>query len=237
MSAPTAPLANDGEEDPLQDWREWDAEMKDKEAKILLEPRVSEWISQLVSAGADREAVLRSLAISASWQTAAKVNEMREKQKRLLALRKNVKKVADMFQELDGDIMGLPACWIAIAKGDWDAPVFRERHKTPSVIADELLGIARALAVDVRTFDRLIKYERERAQVNPTLALMALLRRQTGAFHDRLLADLLAAAHQALGSSDSFTEEQLNKLRQRKGPGLISAKRTDPRRGQKGKEI
>jgi hypothetical protein len=217
--------------DAMSNDNEYFAEFESKtaavELTILSAPAVTSKLSELQAMGADRATVLRLLALHSSSDKDM-LTSIRDIGRKHLRLSRQLEDLASQLEKMFANPLAFSTVWAAFLLPTDD----------PFPDTDAYKGLPNRLTRQIREFAKALYWEdrklRKLASIYPGFmsnwglsALQSVVVKGTGNFHDDLLADLLDAAHQAVGSPAEFTGEGLRKFRQRHARTLIRhSKRT-----------
>ncbi len=185
-------------------------------------------LDALGQVGADADKILLALAFAVPDRAKTKtLKEMlKARQRRLSALADRLESLSDDVRNVIADPLNSNFYWAVLAPSESEELIATEKlesfsnssRKRIRPILDFLRGEARECGALHRYYDRIMstKYMG---------GLLQYVKDSTGEFQDERVANLLQAAHEALGEDASFTAEKLRKLRQRRFPSLVRKRR------------
>jgi len=209
------------------DFRDCKLRIKDAERAILQAPAVIVNLNRLEQAGSNKGEILELLALCASNENGAIIERMRKKARQLVRLSQTLEQLATQVEDAFADSFTFSEVWAAF--------LLTPQDKFPDI--DGLKRFAHPAVTQMRKLSKALYREdrklRKLSALYPNFianqflsALLQRVQRDTGNFHDEPMADLLQAAHQALGSTKEFSGEGLRKFRQRHARSLLRSRTT-----------
>ena len=185
-------------------------------------PGVQKNLDELKEAGADPEMVLCGLMLLSPKAAGSYKKQFAEAHKRLSTLASRFERISKEVEALVSDPLSQSAFWKALLfEPNPDFTLMERRCGGATIFCKRLKVIVNFLRAEAKVFRTLgSDYERF-AQIDRLGPVLRYVKNSTGEFHDDEMADLLQAAHDALGVQAEFTAEGLRKLRQRKFPDLV----------------
>lgn len=231
QNKPVKASANDADSQKWEDRLEWQRAIEAKKQKIQCAIRglaVQADLDVLKRAGADADKVLLGLAFAVPDNENRFKAMLKSRQRHLSALADRLEHLSDDLGRAIADPFNsslFRAVLIPGASADFDASEKLESlsnaaRKRIKPILDAVRGEARECMELHRRFDRI-------ETTHYLGGFVQYVKESTGQFHDERTANLLQAAHDALGVGKSFTAEGLRKLRQHLFPSLVK-KRKEP---------
>jgi hypothetical protein len=217
--------ADDSTLEDDDDFRDWELRIKVAEQTILQAPAVIANLSHLDQAGADKAKILRLLALNAKHEDGTLIESMRKRARQLLRLSQTLEQLATQVEETFADSFTFSAVWadFLLPTGD-KFPDIDGLKKFPNPAVTQMRKLSKALYWEDRKLRKLSTIYPNFIANWGLSALLHSVQKDTGNFHDERLADLLQAAHQALGSTKEFSGEGLRKFRQRHARSLIRSR-------------
>jgi hypothetical protein len=201
---------------------DWERRVKLVESAILQAPAVAANLSRLKHAGADTESMLRLLALNAENNDMTLMETMRKRARQLLRLSQSLDQLATQIEETFAHPLTFSAVWWAFLMPTEDPfPDLDGLKRFPSPAIARMRELSKALYWEDRRLRKLSSIYPNLMEKWGISALLHIVQRDTGKFHDEVLADLLQSAHQARGSTKVFSGEILRKFRQRHARRLL----------------
>ena len=208
------------------DYQDWKEGYEARKRSILAATIVRQHLDVLSQAGADASKVLSLLGLIVPASTDTLTSFFAKKQRELTALANKAEQLSNKASGAIADPTNSSGFWKACL-----FPAYEEFRGT-----EHLTEISKAANQRMKPIIDLLRAEakqfgalrRNYEQLMSTLYLSRLLgyvKESTGQFHEELMADLLQAAHNAVGIDESFSGVQLRKLRQRRMPYLVRTRK------------
>jgi hypothetical protein len=202
-------------EDP--DYREWKQDIESRKQKILKAPAVGANLKKLANDGADPDKLLLGLAIVSS-QECKEIHRQAQGSKK--ALRRLAQRLEAVSSELDRTFsspFSFSAAWkvLLFPFADTEFPDTLRLKELPAGLIRRMRSAASALRSEEHKLGGLIRLHPRLTNTFYLAGIVRYVKESTGSPHDKELADLLQAAHNAFGSEKQFSAESLKKFRQR----------------------
>jgi hypothetical protein len=200
----------------------WLLEFAEKRRKIEAFPNVRKCLDELRQAGADPDMVLTGIVLIYPGAVASTKRQFKALSARLTNLADRLERIYQEVEAVVSDPLTHSVFWRSILlEKDMNLTATEKRRGGARYLCNTFrvfVNFFRAEAKAFRELGRLYETTRTSDGLGPVLRYV---KQSTGQFHDGCMADLLQAAHDALGVKANFSAEQLRKLRQRKFPDLI----------------
>jgi hypothetical protein len=202
---------------------------EDKMQKIWSSPMVPQLLDDLSEAGADPDTILFGLVIFAPDAVASFKKQFKGAHQRLSNLADRFERVSNEVEALVSDPLSHSLFWKAILfESNPDFAATEKRCGGASLLCKRLRVIVNFLRAEAKEFQTMGRDYEHFRQIDGLGPVLKYVKNATGQFHDERMADLLQAAHDALGVKANFSAEQLRKLRQRKFPDVVRKRRISP---------
>ena len=200
----------------------------EKMLKIKSSPMVPQILEDLRQAGADPQVILLGLIKFSPDGVPRFKKQFRDSARRLTNLAARYERISSEVEAFMTDPLSHSLFWKALLfelknpdftpmeKRCGGARVFCNRLRVVTNFLRAEAGVYRTMARDYEGFC-------EAEGLGPVLKYV---KNATGHFHDDKMADLLQAAHDALGVDAIFSAEKLRKLRQRKFREVVKTRKT-----------
>jgi len=215
-------------DDSDEDFAEWQRNHKADLNRVIKAPNVEVGISKLVQKGADKDKLLSLLVISSPHRDTEPMRKaVKQRIKNLRTLAKKLKGAADELESAFASDSGFAETWkyLLFPLTFQHAPDYTKARSAIRQQSDSIRRLARMLIGEAAILARLAKHY---PKLNEKLLLGSVIRyvrESTGQFHERILAEILTAAHNELGADLDYMDETLKKFRQRELPNLIRKRR------------
>jgi hypothetical protein len=206
-----------------EDQRAWQANFEATKRNVLRAPIVAQRLDTLRKAGADADKVLALLCFVATDDSETITRTFESQQRKLTKLADKLEHISAEIGAVLSNPFNYSEFWINVLSQQMP-PEYLNNDKlaglrtAPGNRTKPLLKLLRA---EARRFGALRKKYRPLHHDAYLGLLLKYVKESTGKPHDDEMADLLQAAHDALGVQAEFTAEGLRKLRQRKFPDLV----------------
>jgi hypothetical protein len=204
---------------------EWRRDFEAKRKRVLRAASVASGISELVREGADREKLLSLLVISCPTQDKAFLDETKKRIKDLRSQALNLERAANELESTFASDLGFAETWkyllFLFPPTFSSAPDYTETRAAIKARSKSIRQLAAMLKGEAAIFARLAKHY---PRLNNKFYLGRVLRyvsESTGHYHERILAMILASAHNELGANVDYSEWSLQKFRRREMKDLI----------------
>jgi hypothetical protein len=217
---------------PLKEGRleKWLLNFAETKEKIEAFPNVRNCLDELRQAGADPDIVLSGIVLMYPGAVPSTKRQLKAVSTRLTRMANRLERISREVEGIVSDPLTHSAFWKAVlletgtdfteTEKSWgDA---RYRCNAFKLFVNFFRAEAKALREIIRVYES----ARRSDSLGPVLRYV---KQTTGQYHDERMADLLQAAHDALGVEACFSAEQLRKLRQRKLPDVV--RRRKPKTG------
>jgi hypothetical protein len=211
------------EDDEDPDYLEWKRDIESRRQKILRAPAVVTNLKKLSAAGADEDKLLLGLAMAPSEDFSEIHRYIQDKKMALKRLAEHLESASSEMDRAFSSPLNFSIGWKALllpfaATG---FPNVEKLKQLPAGLTAAMRRFASALRVEERNLGRLIRLHPRLTDNDYLARIVSYIKESTGRFHDELLADLLQAAHDTLGSEKQFSAESLKKFRQRHARSLV----------------
>ena len=209
------------------DHREWQRDIESRKQKILKAPAVSAKLKALQDAGADADKLLLVLAMAPS-QNYEEIRRAAQERKRAIGrLAERIERASSELDQTFSNPLNFSSAWSALlfSFAFTEFPDTEKLTQLPSGLTARMRRFASALRDEERQFGRLIGLHPRLIDQDYLGRIVRYIKESTGGFQDELLADLLQAAHDTLGSKKQFSAESLKKFRQRHARSLVRTRK------------
>lgn len=218
----SAPL----KDDYLDSSNKFELNLKSQENRVLQAPKVLTNLRTLERDGANLSMILRLLVLSVKNNFPDVKDLLNANRNRLTRLSKQLENLSRDLKAAFSDPTIFSDFWFPILFNTGDEIPDLDRLKTlPNGICFEMGKFSKALHVEERKLAKLVQIHHPKLETWTLAALARHVHESTDGNHDELLADLLQAAHQTLGSRKRFSGPSFRKFRQRNAPETITPRK------------
>lgn len=202
---------------------EWQQKFEARQRKIRQAPNVQNELGTLAERGANEAKVLGLLALVVLEDAEFTVEFLKSRQKQLTSL-------ADKFERISEEVTAAfsnPFNSSAFVGFGYlreivnEFPSKEDLERNSTAARNRIAPILKLLRAEAKEFGRMARIYSPLKRDHALGRLLRHVKESTGQFHDDNMANLLQAAHDALGVDATFSAEQLRKMRMRNFPSLV----------------